>query len=234
MFHLQEHIKKAKTLSEIAGVYWSTRDVDFSPVGNHHFITFIYDGLVQANRMKARGIDYFTEENDKGIAVPYSTVGIGTDGHKGGKLIYGFSPKSDRNSIHEIAKEDNTSWDKPDADYHGHWVPYDRSNPKLTNNEMLMVEILERVLNFNAHYHKGDTIDYSLVDENCAAGVNSIFRVLGYPLSFRKEIGEFPGVDWGEEDVIPSRYYEPLNGTEAVEKETNLDTEITWLSVLLS
>lgn len=48
---------------------------------------------------------------------------------------------------------------------------------------------------------------YSLVDENCAAWVNSMLERVGIPKSERDRLGEFFGVDWGEEDLIPSQYF---------------------------
>ena len=233
MFHLETHMKTTKTLSWISGVYWSARDMDDSPFGNHHFITFIYDSLDQANRItKKWAIKYFSEVNDKGISVLYTTVGIGKDGKKSGKIIFGFTPGSDRKAIHEIAKDENTSWDNPDADYEGHRIHCDDSRSSITSNEILMDEILQRVFNFNAHHNIGETVDYCLIDENCATGVNSIFRVLGFPLELRKKLGEFNGIDWGEEDKIPGRYFAPLQGLEA--KISYPGIESSWLSILLS
>ena len=49
---------------------------------------------------------------------------------------------------------------------------------------------------------------YSLVDENCAAWVNTMLERVGIPEDLREELGEFFGVDWGEEDLIPDQYFE--------------------------
>jgi hypothetical protein len=51
MFYLEEHMKNARSLFSISGVYWSARDIDFFLVGNHHFITFIFESSTQANRV---------------------------------------------------------------------------------------------------------------------------------------------------------------------------------------
>ena len=48
---------------------------------------------------------------------------------------------------------------------------------------------------------------FSLVDENCAAWMNSMLERVGIPKSERDRLGEFFGVDWGEEDLIPSQYF---------------------------
>lgn len=58
-----------------------------------------------------------------------------------------------------------------------------------------------------AIYEYQNNCPYSLVDENCAAWVNSMLERVGIPQSERERLGEFFGVDWGEEDLIPSQYF---------------------------
>lgn len=210
IFKLQDHLKNAASLSDICGIYWSSRDVDPLPVGNHHFITFVYESKEQADRMAAKGfIENFSEENDQGLTVYFTTMGVDKDKKTKG-IVIKSSPKSDRKSIKEIAKEENTSAFSYDRDFQGHRVPCNLASPAFSSNEELMEAILERVNNFNAHFNAGDRISYSLIDENCACIVNSIFKVLGYPDGIRHELGEFWGVDWGEEDLVPDRYFEEM------------------------
>lgn len=210
IFKLQDHMQDAVSLDDIAGVYWSSRDMESFFIGNHHFITFIFESEEQARRITEKWkIEYFSETNDKGLQIFFCTMGAGKG--EGNKFIeIHFSPGSDKTSIHEIAKEENTSFFSKDYDFQGHRVPPASASPALGSIEGLMEAILERVFNFNAHYEAGDRVAYSLIDENCACIVNSIFNVLGYPSSVRQELGEFWGVDWGEEDLIPARYFEAM------------------------
>lgn len=210
IFKLQDHMKDATAVGDIAGVYWSSRDLESFFIGNHHFITFIFEAEDQARRItEAWNIGYFSETNDQGLEIFYCTMGAGKGAGTKSIEIH-FSPESDRTSIHEIAKEENTSFFSKDYDFQGHRVPAELASPVLATDEALMEAILERVSNFNAHFEAGDRVAYSLIDENCACIVNSIFNVIGYPSSVRQELGEFWGVDWGEEDLIPARYFEKM------------------------
>jgi len=211
IFHLNKKMKNATSLSNIAGVYWSSRDMEGFFIGNHHFITFVYENEEQAKRITEKwGIEYFSEVNDKNLTVYYSTMGAGK-GEETDCIKINFNPGADKKSIHEIAKEDNTSYFSKDYDYQGHRTPYNLASPAFSSYEELMDAILERVSNFNAHFDAGDRVKYSLVDENCACIVNSIFKSLGYSSNDRQELGEFWGVDWGEEDLISERYFEKLS-----------------------
>lgn len=66
LFKLQDHLKGAAAAADVAGVYWSSRDMGPSPVGNHHFTTFVFESQEQAGRVAAQGIaKTFSEENDR-------------------------------------------------------------------------------------------------------------------------------------------------------------------------
>jgi hypothetical protein len=73
-----------------------------------------------------------------------------------------------------------------------------------------MTAISERYMNFNAHFYAGDYVPYKLANENCACITNSLMKVLGYSESVRHELGEFWGVDWGEEDLVDSHYFDKM------------------------
>lgn len=210
IFKLEEHLKDASSAGEVAGIYWSSRDMSSSPVGNHHFITFVYESEEQAARIAALGFPVtFSEENDKGIRIYFATMGVGKDnGTKG--IVIETSPKYDRVSIKEISKEDNTHWYSSDYDFQGHRIPPELASPAFGSHEDLMAAITERYKNFNAHFNAGDVVPYSLVDENCACITNSLLKVLGYSASLRRELGEFQGVDWGEEDLVDEHYFEKM------------------------
>ncbi|GEM_PF-5809482 len=86
----------------------------------------------------------------------------------------------------------------------GHLIP----PAHLGSDKELMRAIEEKVHNFIAHYEGGDTVDYSLLDSNCETFVNSVLKVLGYSEDIRERLGEFSGIDWAEEDLIPDRFFE--------------------------
>ncbi len=223
MFQLGTHLKTTKTLSWISGVYWSARD--FKEVANHHFITFIYESEDQAIRITRKWkIKYQLVVNDMGVWIPFSTMSVTTDtGGKDGNIIFQFNPGPDLNAIFIASRKVYAIV----SDLEGHRVPYKRSSHGFLSNAVLMDEILQRIYNFNSHYKLGYSLSYDLDDRNCATVVNSIFRVLGFPLELREDLGEFEGIDWGEEDKIPAKYFEPIGRT-----VPNLGVEISWRYIL--
>lgn len=207
IFHLERNLKNASSLSHLTGVYWSCRDMDSFFIGNHHFVTFVYGSEEEAKRITEKwATEYFSETNDAGLEIFFTTMGAGK-GEGTTKIRIKFNPSSDKKAIHEACKENNTSYIKPDKDFQAHRVPYDISIKNFSSHEDFMNEILEALNNFNAHYDGGDRVEYSLKDENCACTVNSLFRALRISKGDREELGEFEGVDWGEEDLIPTYYF---------------------------
>ncbi len=211
LFHLENNIKNATSLADITGVYWSARDMGPFFIGNHHFITFIYENETQASRVSRIfggkwDIGYHSDKNDRGMTIYFSTMGVSRDPNK--KIKISFNPSSDLQAIHEIVKDSNTSWNSADYDYEGHRMPLDKASPAFTSHEELMIAVLENIFKFQKLYQQGITIDYALMDENCACVINSIFKHAGYSKPDREKLGEFSGTDWGEEDEIPDSFFD--------------------------
>jgi len=203
-FKLQDELKNATSREHLSGVYWASRDMDPGPVGNHHFFIFIYRDEAEAQRISSRwkgwDIGYRREVNDAGLAVYFSTVGVGQDSDE--QIIFRFNPESDIWAVHEIAREENTEALTVDRDLQAvRLSPLEAAEPYATT-EAFINAVLERIFNFNKHHRMGNTVTYAILDENCAAGVNSVLASLGFSSSYREAMGEFDGVDWGEEDII--------------------------------
>ena len=230
LFHLENHLKNATSLADIYGVYWSARDMDAFFIGNHHFYTFIYESEAQAKRIsKIFGpkwnIGYHSDKNDRGLTFYYSTMGVNRDANK--KIRIGFNPSSDLQAIHEIAKESNTSWDAADYDYEAHRIPLDFASPSYSSHEELMIAVLENIFKFQKIYQQGITINYSLMDHNCACVVNTILKHCGYNQADREDIGEFSGTDWGEEDEISDSFFDLTYDGNTYTKEIHVP-QCTW------
>lgn len=210
IFHLENKLKEASDISGISGVYWCARDMDPSPIGNHHFITFIYESEEEAQKITSYwrkwNLEYFCEKNDKGLTIFFTTMGVNKNSK--GDIKINFNPSSDLQAIHEIAKESNTSWSSADYDLEAHKMPLNAANPKYNTNSDLMQAVLENIYKFKKLAEKGIEIDYILWDENCACTVNTILKHCGFPKNIREEQGEFSGTDWGEEDEIPSSFFD--------------------------
>ena len=73
-------------------------------------------------------------------------------------------------------------------------------------------------------------VEYTAVDDNCAAWVNCLLEAAGVPQSTRLQAGEFWGVDWGEEDKRIAEHFKtakrpvaatpPAKNASAVKKYT--------------
>ncbi len=210
LWYLENYMKNATALSQIAGVYWSARDMDSSPIGNHHFITLVYQSSAQCSSIcSAYGISYKVYANQKGLSVYYSTIGAFTDnGSASGYIIEVFNEGSDCTAVKEQVNPNKyIYWYKPDYDFEGHRVLPSYLNPAPASIDALMRAVLTKAKKFNANHDAGMKVQYSLYDENCACMVGSLFNSLGMSAGDREILGEFTGVDWGEEDLISASYF---------------------------
>jgi len=207
IFKLEDHLKNAESVSDIAGVYWSARDAfsTLSPA-NHHFVTIIYESQYQADEISnACEKEYFEITNDEGVTFYITTFGVASDnGMPSGNIIITYNSDSDRESLREIAREANTSWYVPDWDYEGHRVDIENSSHEFESLSDFIRELFERSDRFMDNYDLGHKINYELMDENCACYVNSLMKEVGIPKNIREEVGEFATIDWGEEDLLSS------------------------------
>jgi hypothetical protein len=192
-----------------SGVYWCSRDMAPGPIGNHHFFIFVYQDEAEARRVTQRwqrwNIGYHRETNDDGQNIFFTTMGVGEDDN--GNIVFNFNPESDLWAVNEIVKEANTDALSPDWDLQGSYISHLDSMTNFPSYEALMNAILERIFNFKEQSEIGNVVGYDITDENCAAGLNSILACLGFPADYRETMGEFWGVDWGEEDIIPATYF---------------------------
>jgi len=179
---------RAHTCIDLLGtkVYWTARDLASSPIGNHHFLTFIPDNPN----------DFTGQTTDLGSGSQGWTNG---GQNKNGNLVSTPNEANDLQSVREHLDPTNyppgffSDWD---AEMHEIPTPQGMTDTEFIN-------ALQKAIN---EYQ--DNCPYSLVDENCAAWVNSMLERVGIPESAREALGEFFGVDWGEEDLIPRQYFE--------------------------
>lgn len=211
VWHLEDYMKNATSLSAITGVYWSARDMDSSPVGNHHFITLVYESAAQCSSICGTyGIGYKSYANQKGLTVYYSTIGGFTDdGTLSGDIMEVFNEGSDCSAVKEqVNPKKYIYWYKPDYDYEAHRVLPSLALPAYGSTDAWIRAVIQKAQNFNAHYAAGLTVTYVLDDSNCACMVNSLFNALGVSAANRETLGEMSGVDWGEEDLIPASWFD--------------------------
>lgn len=179
------------------GVYWCARDLEKSPIGNHHFILLVFPDATE----RFSGEPSKQEDTPDGTTYFY-TIGAfkGADGFPDLlKMI--VNQETDVKAVREyVDPDEHTSPLTPDYDLEPHQV----TSP-LGSSENFIMTVVQLATNYKT---KGD-IQYSAIDENCAAWVNTLFKVAGLSDTAREELGEFLGVDWGEEDLIPEDFFRP-------------------------
>lgn len=172
-------------------VYWSARDLDGPPVGNHQFIliTFSKDILFPEFVTQTVGKTRF--------------ITLGAFRSSDGKLVFEANNRADVMSVKEHQDPGNyTSWWKPDYDLEAHEV-----TPPTGNGQLFAQKLIRQAKNYERNT-KTAARSYSLLDENCASWVNSMFKKAGVSRSDRMRLGEFSGFDWGEEDEVPLNMFD--------------------------
>jgi hypothetical protein len=213
IWHLEDHMENAASLSDIAGVYWSARDLDPSPIGNHHFITIIWQSKEQADAFLERyGVGYSTFANQVGLPVHYTTMGVQTDDGSGsGSIVIEFNYSSDVQAVKEEVNPDQyIHWYAPDYDLEAHLMPFGLSSSGFGRLGEFMQAVLVGAQNFNRHHEAGTRLPYSLFQQNCACIANSQFNALGFSAADRERLGEFSGVDIGEENLVDAGYFDTV------------------------
>lgn len=169
-------------------VYWAARDLAGSPFGNHHFILIMLPENYSMQQIKTQ-----TEGSQR-----FVTLGGFAES---GNLVFKSNDSSDVQSVKEVLNPSLRSWYTAD---------YDMERNKITpptGGGWNFATTLER-LAFNYEKNtKTSPVPYSLKNENCAAWVNTILKVAGVSAGERIRLGEFSGIDWGEEDEIPESLF---------------------------
>jgi hypothetical protein len=177
------------------GVYWCARDLDGPPIGNHHFILLVCpDTTVLFSGKPPK------QENTPDGTVYFYTVGaFKKDGILPDLLKVEVNQDTDVKAVREyVDPDEHTSPLKPDYDLEPHLV-----NPPSGSSSDFMKAVVQLSINFESKGH----IQYSLIDENCAAWINTLFKIAGVSDADREKAGEFFGIDWGEEDFIPEDFF---------------------------
>ncbi|AFY67273.1 hypothetical protein [Geitlerinema sp. PCC 7407] len=177
------------------GVYWCARDLDGSPIGNHHFILLVCpDATVLFS-----GKPPVQEDTPEGMVYFY-TVGAFKGSPGIPDLLKAIvNQDTDVKAVREyVDPGEHTSPLKPDLDLEPHKV-----NPPSGSLSSFRKLVIQLTTNFES---KGN-IRYSLIDENCAAWINTLFKIAGVSEADREKAGEFFGIDWGEEDLIPEEFF---------------------------
>jgi len=177
-------------------IYWATRNLEdnLKVVGNHHLILVELDNKSACEELKKEGITY-QEENGKYF---FTMAAFGNNG----RLQYEPNNKADVKAVKEYFNP-NTSWYEPDFDLEIHEV---KLPTKYSDEDEFIKQLISSAKNYTKNEAE-DNVTYFVLDENCAAWVNSLFKATGVDDETRIKKGEFGGTDWGEEDELSSSLF---------------------------
>lgn len=105
-----------------------------------------------------------------------------------------------------LAPERYVSWYRRDFDLEIHEV----NLPPGEAGRQMVRRILVLSDNFEQNA-RAERPEYTPEDRNCSAWVNTILKILGVPEEERERLGEFDGIDWGEEDLLEESLFQTKN-----------------------
>ncbi len=179
-------------------VYWASRDLAGSPIGNHHFIIMTFSKpedspdpsntlMLKCNECKIiYFVIYALFKTDSGKVEIRINDGFKKDGTN--------NIDSDVRSFVEFFCQTEGFW--RDDDYQGNKI----EPPKGKTREEFERDISESAKESKEYFEEHPT-EYDLWDENCATWVNDLMEHVGVSEQAREDGGEFFGVDVGEEDT---------------------------------
>lgn len=172
---------------EDAEIYWATRDLDKFIWGNHHFLLI----KIPKDRKLTRVINL-----DEGDWRFITLAGHLPDKH----LVFRPNDDGDVQSVREVInpKLKGTFYD---YDLEKHQV-----TPPTGGGFSFAQTLVDLAFNYKRNSEE-NPVKYVLWDENCSCWVNTILKVAGISEDERIKLGEFHGIDWGEEQLLDEELF---------------------------
>jgi RHS repeat-associated protein len=175
-------------------VFWAARDfmARALAIGNHHFVLAT---VKSPNTLP--GITLETEGD-----VRFVTMGGFKDN---GRMELKINQPTDVAAVREYLRR--SKWYKSDWDLQPHIMMPPQGDE--LNFARTLVQLANNYQSHEQNPQNASNSDfrYRLWDQNCATWVNSIFAAAGVPDIVRVMNGSFAGVDGGEGDLIPGKYF---------------------------
>jgi hypothetical protein len=167
-----------------AKVYWAARDLDGPPVGNHQFVL-----ITLGEKGSLSPIPALTEKSQRFVTLGGFAVRK--------RLRFLSNQSADVKAAREgLNPADRVKW---------HTADFDLERKRVTSpggSDLAFAQKLVRLCLLYSRNEARNNVTYDLLDANCASWVNTLLKVAGVSKSERLKLGEFTGVDWGEEDKI--------------------------------
>ncbi len=188
-------------------IYWSSRDLASSPIGNHHYLLFVYDTKEEASQAAVAfsklGNNYKIKEiksQDKCKKSKW-VLTLALFKGKDGKIDMQPNNADDIKSYEESYLNE-TKWYKNDFDYEGHEI----SPINGMSEYEFTVKLIENYKTFLDNINT-KLPDYSLFTQNCATFVSGFLGSVGFSMDQRKKLGDFQGVDRGYDSDAFDKYF---------------------------
>ncbi len=188
-------LQVASQTVEKASLFWSARDLQDYALGNHHFILIVFHDSGLARRL---GVTVLQEDN-----LHFLTLGV-YENEAMGTLELRRNYWTDVQAVREgHAPERHVHWYARDFDLESHRIkiPSGKTEEQMIRRLLGLADIFER----NALSQKPK---YTPEDNNCSAWVNKMLQLAGISEAERLELGEFDGIDWGEEDLLEDKLFQ--------------------------
>jgi hypothetical protein len=170
-----------------AKVYWSARNLAgwWNPFGNHHFVLIrTAKPILSVGPVHYKGEDFMTLGG-------FSVNGL---------LKFEANNSTDVQSVKD--KIDTLGVWEPSLDMQKHRVA-----PPYGVDRWFAEGLVVRSLYFEEN-SRSTPMPYELFGDNCAAWVNTLFKVVGVTLGERRRAGQFWGIDAGERLEIPEEMFQ--------------------------
>jgi hypothetical protein len=191
-------IVRRKIIMSERGVYWACRDLDGAPLGGHHFV-LIYLAPNMAIPRPAR-----QREGDQ----EFITL-CGNQSPKG-DLFFDPNNAADVQSVRESLNPKKQGMFSYSLEEHKVKPPNGGGvwgfAMDLIKRAYLYDERAGRTL-VQPHFDLNPGFIKSGNGGNCACWTNALFKAAGVSRAERGHLGEFRGIDWGEEDESLANYF---------------------------
>ena len=173
--------------------FWNSRNLASRwniGAGNHHYILIVLEAVHLPAAIK-------TQKHNE---VEFMTLGAFS---VGGNMVFEANNASDSASARDIFNK------TPIKDF---FNPFDWGTqkhlvkPPNGNAFQFAATITQFALNYQAET-KINPLPYGLFDDNCAAWVNTLFKVAGISAAERVRLGQFWGIDAAEQLEIPEELF---------------------------
>jgi hypothetical protein len=166
----------------MAQVFWAARDLDgWNLGGNHSFILIYLNQNESLLRTKA--------ESEGGTKFAILA------GHQvSGNLVFVANQTADVQCVREVLNPSLA----------GYWdfdMEEKRITPPSGSGWSFAIKLEELAWKY-AINTSSKAQEYGLLNFNCATWVNTMLTVAGVSQYERMKLGEFSGIDWGEEDLL--------------------------------